>query len=187
MYYYLLLYYLSPNNLIYQRVIYIFKYFIASLITLKKIKETNEEICAICLEKIKEPVRPDNCQHIFCCRCFEVYIQSFDRCPTCKITFNKFLPLYDRGLLRKKNIGLFDGNLEDKIYRFEQFYKNHEHCVVCKKTDNPEFMILCDRCYINKCHYYCDINGGLAFNCYICPICRRRFYGKIRKNKINKK
>ena len=91
------------------------------------------------------------------------------------------MPLYDKALLKKKNHGLFAGNLEDKLYRFGQYNKKTDHCIVCKKNDNIEYMFTCDRCLINQSHYYCDMMGGILFNCYICPICRKRFYRSIKR------
>ncbi len=141
------------------------------------------ETCIICLSKVNEPVKPDTCKHIFCKRCFEVYIQSFDHCPTCKIKFNQIQELYDINLIKKKKNGLFDGNLEDKLYRFQFASLPEEHCLVCKKKDNKEYLITCDRCFINQSHYYCDLTPGIAFNCYICPICRNKFYKKFLNRK----
>ena len=95
------------------------------------------------------------------------------------------MKLYDEKLLSKQNIGLFNGNLEDKLYRFSLKSIPKEHCLVCKKLDNKEYLIVCDRCLINQVHYYCDEMIGLYFGCYICPICRNRYYQKNKK--INKK
>ena len=92
------------------------------------------------------------------------------------------MKLYDEKLLSKKNTGLFGGNLEDKLYRFSLSSIPKDHCLICKKNDNPDFLIVCDRCLINQVHYYCDETNGLYYGCYICPICRNRFY-KTKKNK----
>lgn len=85
--------------------------------------------------------------------------------------------------MKKKEIGLFSGNLEDKLYRFSFSSFPEEHCLICKKKDNNQWLITCCRCYINQSHYYCDPTPGIGFNCYICPICRNRFY----RNFINRK
>ena len=71
----------------------LFIFYIDGFISLTRIKKTNTEVCIVCLNRVKE--------HIFCLRCFEVYIQSFDKRPTRKIKFNKILKLYD---LIKKTI-----------------------------------------------------------------------------------
>lgn len=48
-----------------------------------EIQKINNEICIICLSKVKNPVRPDGCYHIFCQECFQLYSQFFTTCPTC--------------------------------------------------------------------------------------------------------
>ena len=126
------------------------------MLSFKKIEETNLENCIICLNKVKDPIRPYTCKHIFCERCFEVYIQSFDTCPICKIKFNKILKLYDSSLFKNKKIGLFQGNLEDKLYRFSFNSIPEDHCIVCKKNEDKDFLLVCDRYCINQFHYYCD-------------------------------
>lgn len=170
-------------SIIHKYILFIIIFLIDGFISLSKINETNSEICIICLNKIKDPVKPDTCKHIFCERCFEVYIQSFDKCPTCKIKFNQILKLYDPNLVKKGKIGLFGGNLEDKLYRFSSNFNSEDHCIICKKNDNPDFLLVCDRCLINQAHYYCDPSLGIAFGIYICKICRNRFYKNLKKNK----
>ena len=124
-------------------------------------------------------MKPNNCQHIFCKRCFETYIQIFSKCPTCKKAFSSYEDIFNPSSNSNKYIKSLNHELEDKLYRLSHVEYPSQHCVICKKSDDKEHMILCQRCYINEVHYYCDTTQGLAFGKYICPICRHRFYNHL--------
>lgn len=57
----------------------------------RKNKSNYDEICIVCLSKIKDPVHPDNCHHLFCKIYFILYTQSFDHCPYVKLNFQQLL------------------------------------------------------------------------------------------------
>ena len=138
------------------------------------------EICVICLENVCSPVKPNTCEHLFCRRCFEVYTQKFSICPTCRKKFTKYEDIFrienNIGKLKKYNY-----EIEDKLYRLSCPEIKDNYCIVCRKKENSEFLIRCDRCCMNKVHYYCDSFEGLTFGKYICPICRNRFFNHIKK------
>ena len=146
----------------------------------KGIKEIKNEICLICLGKVCEPVKPTNCKHIFCRRCFETYFQIYSKCPTCKKPLDKYEDIFTSTSNSNKSIKSINHELEDKLYRLSKVEYPERHCVVCRKSSDKEHMILCERCYINEAHYYCDSTQGLALGKYICPICRHRFYNHLK-------
>ncbi len=131
--------------------------------------------------KVCNPVKPDKCSHIFCRRCFEVYIQKFSVCPTCKQEFTSYSDIFRPSISSYEKIRSYNDEIEDNLYRlsFEEYPKRK--CVICKKDNDKEYLIRCERCFINESHYYCDISGGLMFGKYICPICRNRFFNHINR------
>lgn len=150
----------------------------------EKIKEVNEEICIICLSKIKDPVRPDQCHHIFCKICFILYAQSFDHCPVCKIKFSTIVELYSFKKPNKYKDNPFFNDLSgERLYRLSLKEMPKEICVVCKKNKDNDLLILCDMCGINSVHYYCDASPMIGIGYYMCPICRNRNYKQIKKYK----
>ena len=49
--------------------------------------------CPICVDKHKNPVKLENCIHIFCKKCIDRWIKSKKNCPICKISSDKYLYL----------------------------------------------------------------------------------------------
>lgn len=69
----------------------------------------------------------------------------------------------------------------NKLYRLSYNKIKEEYCIACHKKEEKEYLIRCDRCFVNQVHYYWDNFEGLAFGVYICPICRSRFYNHLKK------
>ena len=182
--FYLLLLIIIQNNQIFRLVTYTNFYF--SILVAKNIfngiQKVNNEICVICLSKIKNPVRPDGCYHIFCQECFQIYSQSFTQCPTCKKNFFKIITLYSLEFNTKKIKNLFFNDLSgDRLYRLSLKKLPDDICIICKKDKDKEFLIRCDKCGVNFVHYYCDLSPQIGIGYYICPICRVRCYKKLKK------
>lgn len=47
--------------------------------------------CPICLARVTLASRPENCLHIFCRPCLEKWNSQSNKCPYCRIKFNKIL------------------------------------------------------------------------------------------------
>ena len=163
--------------------IYFIFIFLVSQIIFNKIQETNKEICAICLSKIIEPVKPDCCFHIFCKNCFQYYAQSFESCPVCRKKFNKILEIYNPKNLNNYTNPFFDDISEEKLYRLSLREIPSDRCCVCKKENDKEFLVVCQKCGVNQSHYYCDCTNGIAIDFYMCPICRARYRNKLKNKK----
>ena len=128
-------------------------------------------------------MRPDNCVHLFCRRCFEVYSQKFSKCPICKKNFNKYIDIFKpEKISNLEKLKIDNYYMEDKLYRLGLQDKIREDfCIICHKNENKDMLICCDRCLINQVHYYCDPTFGLIYGKYICPICRSRYFNHIKK------
>lgn len=133
------------------------------------------------MSKIKDPVKPDCCHHIFCKLCIQLYSQSFTFCPTCKKSFLKFSDVYDFKKERKENFDRFFNDLSgDRLYRLSLKKIPDDIYIVCKKDEKNDYLILCDKCGVNYVHYYCDPSPQIGIGFYICPICRIRCYKQIK-------
>ena len=156
--------------------------FLVATNLLNKVKNTNKELCIICLSKIKDPVRPEHCHHIFCKECFRLYSQSFSICPICKKPFNKIIDIFSMEKKSKTDINPFFNDLTgDRLYRLSLKKIPDDICVVCKKNVDKDFLITCDKCGMNLVHYYCDPSPQIGVGFYICPICRIRCYKMLKK------
>ena len=49
--------------------------------------------CPICVDKHKNPVKLENCIHIFCKKCIDGWIKQKKNCPICKTSSKKYLYL----------------------------------------------------------------------------------------------
>jgi hypothetical protein len=135
----------------------------------------------ICLERVCSPVKTDNCNHIFCRRCFEVYTKKFSKCPTCKKEFNSYDDIFKKNSINYQQLKIINFQNEDRLYRLCHEKIKESYCVICHKTDNKEFFLHCARCFFNEVHYNCDNWNGLVFGVYICPICHNSFYNNLKK------
>ena len=64
----------------------------------------NEEVnCPICLDFLFKPVKPKNCNHIFCELCLTMWCQKKSQCPLCKREIDSFSPLYFPAGKNEKN------------------------------------------------------------------------------------
>ena len=132
---------------------------------LKKLKKDidNKEMglpldaeCIICCSEIRELANPDGCNHDFCRNCLIEWSQRSTKCPMCKTIYNNIF-IYENGI--KKQISL---NEIRKKYKKENDNNESEGeeniekiCYICKKDEDESNLLMCERCKISCCHYYC--------------------------------
>lgn len=118
-----------------------------------KIQEINKEICVICLNRIKEAVRPDCCHHIFCKLCFVLYSQSFETCPVCRKKYSSIIDIFTINKSTDNKTSPFYKNLtEDKLYRLSLKNMPRDIWFVCKIEKEQNLLILCDKCGLILCN-----------------------------------
>ena len=138
--------------------------------------------CIICCSTIKELANPDGCSHDFCKTCLIEWSQRSGKCPMCKQMYNNIY-IYDNGI--KKQISL---NEIRKNYKKENNNENLEEnnidkiCYICKKNNDFENLILCDRCKGSFCHFYCCNLNKMPQGKWYCEYCQQELK-QIRENK----
>jgi Ring finger domain len=107
----------------------------------EEVEERNELIekrCCICLEEMRDKVRPEECRHVFCRTCILGWTNTFSNlCPLCKVEIH--------WLLIYKEIDL-DSNEETKDEVVDRLQ-------VVKPKVNDEIS---------------DYIASFAENCYVC-------------------
>ena len=126
-------------------------------------------------------MKPDCCSHLFCKNCFQYYAQTFDNCPICRKKFYKIIDIYNPKNKFKNINPFFDDISDEKLYRLSLNKMPSDVCCVCKRDCDKEFLLICQKCGINQCHYYCDTCNGIGIGFYMCPICRVRIRNKLGK------
>ena len=147
----------------------------------KEMKLALDAECIICCGIIKELANPDGCDHNFCKSCLIEWSQRSGKCPICKNVYNNIF-VYDDGV--KKQLSL---NEIRKKYRKEKNDENENEniekiCYKCRKNDDEQNLILCDRCRENFCHYYCCNLKKLPSSRWNCQYCIEELK-EIRENK----
>ena len=100
----------------------------------------------------------------------------------CKQMYNNIY-IYDNGI--KKQISL---NEIRKNYKKENNNENIEEnnidkiCYICKRNNDIENLILCDRCKGSFCHFYCCNLNKMPQGKWYCEYCQQELK-QIRENK----
>ena len=148
--------------------------------------------CIICTCIINELANPDGCNHDFCKSCLIEWSQRSSKCPMCKKLYNNII-IYDDGI--KKKISLNEiRNKYKKLLKEKDSESNEERnsddeenidegCYICGKNTDQDKLLVCDRCKVNFCHYYCCGLDSIPEGKWYCGFCKQ----EIKEIKINKR
>ena len=139
--------------------------------------------CIICCGIITELANPDGCNHDFCKSCLIEWSQRSEKCPMCKANYNNIY-FYDNGIKKQLSINEIrkeykkENNNEDSIDE-----ENIEKiCYICKKGEDQNNLLKCDRCKTYFCHYYCCNLKKIPPGKWYCKYCQQEIK-EIRENK----
>ena len=148
--------------------------------------------CIICTCIINELANPDGCNHDFCKSCLIEWSQRSSKCPMCKKLYNNII-IYDDGI--KKQISINEiRNKYKKLLKEQDNESNEERnsddeenieegCYICGKNTDQDKLLVCDRCKVNFCHYYCCGLDSIPEGKWYCGFCKQ----EIKEIKINKR
>ena len=119
---------------------------------LKKLAEIEEGFCPICYSSCAaDPARLPACAHSFCFPCIQEWARVTNLCPLCKA---EFLEIQRGGetvpVEPKKAQFVYEETSEDRIVR-----NADDYCYACERSDNFNFMLICDKCLKKCCHMAC--------------------------------
>ena len=138
--------------------------------------------CIICTCVITELANPDGCNHNFCKSCLIEWSIRSSKCPMCKKYYTKIFT-YDKGV--KRQIPLYELRAKYKnVIKDSETYNNEENiiseeiedlsdvgCYICGKNNEPENLLICDKCHKNLCHYYCNNLKKIPEGNWYCSYC----------------
>ena len=55
------------------------------------INKNDKDICPICFNECKSPVKSNACNHIFCFECLRAWLEIKNKCPLCRRFIRKLL------------------------------------------------------------------------------------------------
>ena len=148
----------------------------------KEMKLALDTECIICCCVIKELANPDGCDHNFCKTCLIEWSQISGKCPMCKNEYNNIF-IYDDGV--KKQISV---NEIRKKFKKEKNDENENEniekvCYLCRKNEDENNLVLCDRCKETFCHYYCCNLKKMPVGKWFCEFCQE----ELKERRENKK
>ena len=169
----------------------------------KRLKKTtdNKEMqlpldteCIICTCIISELANPDGCNHNFCKSCLIEWSLRSSKCPMCKKYYRNIFT-YDKGI--KRQMPLYELRTKYKnVIKDSESNNNEEEnnpeeivdlsdvgCYICGKNNEPENLLVCDRCHYNCCHYYCNKLKKIPEGKWFCKYCVE----EIKQIKLQKK
>lgn len=141
--------------------------------------EEQDKICAICQSPMETPARIECCSHQFCFECLKHWGTSCaNTCPLCKKRFNAIhyegpdgKPAEFKVLTRNQGhtgdtgiLNLIDDSMD--------------HCYVCGRDTDPEYMMICDLCDYAVAHTYCCGLGRVFPEDWVCRDCESLLAGE---------
>ena len=150
--------------------------------------------CIICTCIITDLANPDGCNHNFCKSCLIEWSLRSSKCPMCKKYYQNIFT-YEKG--EKRKIPLYQlrtkykNVIKDSESEINQESQNPEEiddlsevgCYICGRNNEPEKMLICDRCHANCCHYYCSNLKRIPEGKWYCSLCLK----EIKEIKLQKK
>lgn len=123
-------------------------------------KSFDNGFCSICFSNIKDKdmatISP--CCHSFCTYCIFEWLDQSHKCPICRVNttnityFNDLDMIVDLYLEQKDN----NNNTEEIAFEGNNLEQlPNDYCYFCLKSNNYNFLLICDSCDINCCHTSC--------------------------------
>ena len=145
--------------------------------------QNNIPKCPICLGPINNPIKSNNCLHLFCEVCLTMWLQRKNECPICRKAIDNTTKLYYPKNLKLKNNKLNSLNYSIENLKMDNFGNYSKKCLVCGENNQESEFILCDYCHYFITHFHCDPPNGLIFGKYYCRFCRKKFIESIKSSK----
>lgn len=145
---------------------------------LKKVSDNKElsipldATCAICCDVIKNLANPGCCKHDFCRVCLQEWSMNKNVCPLCKKQYHSII-VYERN--KKKEISISKpkeeeiSNEDDE----EDFDLSESVCYVCGSGIDEANILVCDKCRMRVCHFYCDRLKEIPSGKWYCRYCKK--------------
>ena len=138
--------------------------------------------CPICLGFLNDPIKSNNCTHIFCDICLTMWLQNKAECPLCRKKIDSTIRLYFPKDPKMKNEKINYLYYSVENLKIDNFMKINRNCLVCGKNAPEDDLILCDFCHYFETHFQCDPPTGLAFGKYYCKFCRKKFIESLKSH-----
>lgn len=158
----------------------------------KNKEKLNKQIekCSICLEIIQNEAKLNSCSHTFCYECIFQFSKLENKCPLCKRDYSNIIYYDSKDSLRiirikkkrlKETLSEYIFNEEDGLNNeinddsiFNDDLNDSDACYECFKNNDQSNLLICDKCNISVCHYYCDHLNSLPNESeeWICFFCR---------------
>jgi hypothetical protein len=139
--------------------------------------------CPICLGYLNEPVKPNNCSHIYCKFCLEMWLQKKENCPLCRTKIDGITKIFFPLKSTQKNNKLSHLFFSIKELKLDNYHKFSEKCLICGKAEPQDNLIMCDCCCYFQSHIECDPPMGLSHGKFYCRFCRKKFIEAIKSSK----
>lgn len=126
----------------------------------KKKPEPEEEIsCCICYTDEIEEYGVLDCKHSFCFSCIKDWANVTNNCPLCKTEFmnitqkDKNRNFIATIMVERRRINLDDAQGLDEVE--QDLADAEDYCYACGSTYLPDYMLVCEHCFVRCCHIYC--------------------------------
>ena len=97
--------------------------------------QNNIPKCPICLGPINNPIKSNNCLHLFCEVCLTMWLQRKNECPICRKAIDNTTKLYYPKNLKLKNNKLNSLNYSIENLKMDNFGNYSKKCLVCGENN----------------------------------------------------
>lgn len=143
-------------------------------VVLQKSPGSNQKVCTICFEEIKNKASLNNCDHKYCYECIKQWSRSSNSCPLCKKRF-QYLMYTKNDKTKKERVLRREFILDGDNFLFGRSLNNNnnEQCIICdmEDYDSDNALIYCDSCNRTVCHQLCASLDEVPEGQYNCPQC----------------
>ena len=138
--------------------------------------------CPIFLDFLQRPIKPNNCEHIFCQVCLMMWAQKKSCWPLCRKKIDSVSQIYFPIQNKKQNKRLNHLYFSVENLKLDNYGKICLKCIVCGKQKPEDQLIVCNFCNYFQSHILCAPPLGLSYNKYYCLFCGKKFIESV-KNK----
>ena len=133
----------------------------------------NNGKCLICYLNIYIPTYIQNCTHSFCYCCLWRWINCHNSCPLCRQQINQIGYLDSKAKDGKIIINASQLKINSSIIQNKE-PNDSVFCLVCKKTEPCNQLLLCKNCRYNLVHIKCQKLEWQDLQNYICDNCNKK-------------
>jgi hypothetical protein len=100
--------------------------------------EGEEDICNICLEKMKEDLKKTVCDHLFCGKCFKAWFSISETCPLCRMNFKDMKISFNNDLRLTRMIDELTGISKEIKYKIWLITNGADDIIMCIHEKSKE-------------------------------------------------